>query len=41
MVGVVPSAELVVVRLGLSRPDAAFDPGELMADVLGAVGHGR
>lgn len=41
MVGVVPSAELVVVRLGLSRPDAAFDPGELMADVLAAVAAGR
>ena len=37
LVGVVPSAELVVVRLGLSRPDQAFDPGELMADVLAAV----
>jgi CubicO group peptidase (beta-lactamase class C family) len=37
MVGVVPSADLVVVRLGLSRPDNAFDPGELIADVLAAV----
>jgi CubicO group peptidase (beta-lactamase class C family) len=37
MVGVVPSADLVVVRLGLSRPDQAFDPGELLADVLAAL----
>lgn len=37
MVGVVPSADLVVVRLGLSRPDNAFDPGELITDVLAAV----
>ena len=38
MVGVVPSADLVVVRLGLSRPDQAFDPGELMSGVLAALG---
>jgi CubicO group peptidase (beta-lactamase class C family) len=37
MVGVVPSADLVVVRLGLSRPDEAFDPGELVADLLAAL----
>jgi CubicO group peptidase (beta-lactamase class C family) len=38
MVGVVPSADLVVVRLGLSRPDQAFDAGELLSDVLAALG---
>jgi len=37
MVGVVPSADLVVVRLGLSRPDEAFDPAELVADILAAL----
>jgi hypothetical protein len=37
MVGVVPSKELVVVRLGLSRPDQAFNAGELVADVLVAI----
>lgn len=37
LVGVVPSADLVVVRLGLTRPDEAFDAGALMADVLAAT----
>lgn len=37
MVGIVPSADLVVVRLGLSRPDEAFDPGQLVSDVLAAL----
>jgi hypothetical protein len=37
MVGALPSADLVVVWLGLSRPDQAFDPGELIADVLAAL----
>jgi len=36
-VGVVPSADLVVVRLGRSRPDQALDPGELLSDPLAAL----
>jgi CubicO group peptidase (beta-lactamase class C family) len=36
-VAIVPSADLVVVRLGLSRPDTAFDLTELMTDVLEAL----
>lgn len=38
MVGIVPSADLVIVRLGLSRPDGAFDLEELVGEVVGAVG---
>jgi CubicO group peptidase (beta-lactamase class C family) len=34
MVAIIPSRELVVVRLGLSRRRNAWDPDELVADVL-------
>lgn len=37
MVAVIPSRDLVVVRLGLSRPDDAFDVTELIGGVLGAI----
>lgn len=37
LVGVVPSADLVIVRLGLSRPDDAFDVQEFVGDVLAAL----
>lgn len=37
MVAIVPSRGLVVVRLGLSRRRGAWDPDELLADVLAAL----
>jgi CubicO group peptidase (beta-lactamase class C family) len=37
MVAVVPSRELVVVRLGLSRKRDAWDPDALLADALDAL----
>lgn len=36
-IAIVPSRDLVVVRLGLSRPDDAFDLTELMLDVFAAI----
>lgn len=36
-VAVIPSRELVVVRLGLSRPDDAYDLTELIGGVLDAI----
>jgi len=36
LIAVVPSRDLVVVRLGLSRPQEAFQPSELLATVLAA-----
>ncbi len=36
-VAVLPSRALVVVRLGLSRPDDAYDLGELLSGVLAAI----
>jgi CubicO group peptidase (beta-lactamase class C family) len=37
MVAIIPSRELVVVRMGLSRRRNAWDPDELVADVLKAL----
>lgn len=36
-IAIVPSRDLVVVRLGLSRPDDAFDLTQLMRDLLAAI----